>query len=95
MLTEDQYNVVKEMLVERMSKYRRNSFKLRQLYEIMSNEAREKAYIDFTYQEFREMFIKECVNGNIPRHKFTIAEEGFLDRKNRVPYANIKVETFK
>ena len=94
-MNENQYEFVKNLLVERMTKYRRNSFKLQQLYDIILDEVREKAYIDFTYQEFYDIFVKECVNGNIPKHKFTITEEGFLDAHDRYPYAKIKVEIFK
>jgi hypothetical protein len=37
MLNEDQYNYVKDILVDRMSKYRRNSFRLDRLYAIIED----------------------------------------------------------
>jgi hypothetical protein len=89
--TAEQYNYVKEMLVTRMSNYRRGSFKLQNLYEILAEKASTNAYIDISYQEFRNMFEKECIKGNIPNHTFTIAEEGYLDKKKRFPYANVQV----
>lgn len=90
--SESKYDYVKEILVGRMSKYRRNSFKLERLYDIIHSKTEEEAYVDFTYQEFYDMFKKECINGNIPLRKFEIAEEGFLDKKKKFPYAVIHVE---
>lgn len=90
--TQDQYDYVKDLLVTRMSNYRRNSFKLQRLYEIISTQANDKAYIQFSYKEFYDMFVKECVNGNIPDHTFKILEEGFYDNYERVPYANVHVD---
>lgn len=90
--TQDQYDYVKNLLVTRMSGYRRNSFKLQRLYEIISTTVENQAYVDISYKEFYDMFVKECVNGNIPDHKFTIVEEGFLDKKKNYPYANIQVD---
>lgn len=90
--TPEQYDYVKNLLVGRMATYRRNSFKLQSLYEIIAETASSQAYVDFSYQEFYDMFVKECVNGNIPDHKFSIEEEGFLDAKKNYPYARIKVE---
>lgn len=75
-----------------MTNYRRNSFKLQRLYEVISEDAETKAYISFSYQEFYDMFVKECINGKIPRHRFIIKEEGFLDPKGKFPYANIQVD---
>lgn len=89
--TESKYNYVKDILVGRMSKYRRNSFKLERLYDIIHEITDREAYIDFSYQEFYDMFKKECVHGNIPLRIFEIAEEGFLDKKQRYPYAVIHV----
>lgn len=90
--TSEQYDFVKDLLVTRMSNYRRNSFKLQRLYEIISTQARDKAYIQFSYKEFYDMFVKECVNGNIPNHTFKILNEGFYDNFGRVPYADIHVD---
>lgn len=89
---ESQYNYVKDILVSRMSGYRRNSFKLRRLYSIIAEKANDEAYIDFSYEEFYEMFVKECINGNIPDHKFAIAEQGYLDYSKKQPYHNISVD---
>lgn len=90
--TEERYNYVKNILVTRMSGYRRNSFKLQRLYEIISETANDQAYIEFSYKEFYDMFVKECVNGNIPDHSFKIVEEGYLDSHQQYPYANIHVD---
>lgn len=62
------------------------------MYEIISETANDQAYINFSYQEFYDMFVKECVNGNIPDHTFKIVEEGYLDVNEKYPYANIQVD---
>lgn len=89
---ESQYDYVKEILLKRMSKYNRNSFQLERLYTIIHDQTQADAYIQFSYKEFYDMFVKECVNGNIPNHKFSIASEGFLDKKKKYPFANIRVD---
>ena len=88
------YDYVKDVLLKRMSRYRRNSFKLQRLYNIIQEQVNDEAYISFSYNEFREMFIEEYVNGNIPLRKFEIVEEGFLDRLDRLPYAIVHVTVF-
>lgn len=87
--TQAQYDYVKEILLKRMKDYRRDSFKLQKLFEIILKTASTEAYIDFSYKEFYDMFVKECVGNKIPNHTFTIAEEGYLDIHKRYPYANI------
>ena len=88
----EKYNYVKNILVERMSKYRRDSFKLERLYEIIQDTTDQEAYITFTYDEFYNMFKKEVINGAIPYRKFSIVKEGFLDKKCRYPFAHIHVD---
>lgn len=95
MLNTEQYNYIKDILVDRMSKYRRTSFQLQRLYEIMLEKIESEAYISFSYDDFRNMFINECVIKSIPKHKFKIEEEGYLDKKQKYPYANVKVEILK
>ena len=90
--TQDKYDYVKNILVKRMSGYRRNSFKLESLYKIIRDSTESDAYITFSYQEFYNMFKKECIDGNIPYRKFSISKEGFLDKKQKYPYAAIHVE---
>lgn len=94
MLNNEQYNFVKDILVDRMSRYRRNTFQLQRLYEILLEKLESETYISFSYEEFRNMFMKEIIQGNIPNHKFSILEEGYLDKKQKYPYANIGVEVF-
>lgn len=94
MLNNEQYNYVKEILIDRMSKYRRNSFQLQRLYEILLEKLEAETYITFSYDEFKNIFMKEVIQGNIPNHRFTILEEGYLDKKQKYPYANIGVEVF-
>lgn len=91
-MNDSQYKYVKDILVDRMSRYRRSSFQLQRLYEIISKGVEEDGYFTFPYEDFYNMFTKECINGNIPNRKFSISEEGFLDKKKRYPYANIHVE---
>ncbi len=94
---ENQYNTVKEILVEYALKHRkdRNTFKLEEWYEIISEKAHDKAYIEFSYEEFYEVFKKELVNGNFSDRKFIIIEEGFLDVNNKYPYAKGHIEWIK
>lgn len=87
-----QYDYVKNILVERMSGYRRKSFKLQRLHEIIADTVETQAYIHLEYPEFRDMFVKECIVNKIPDHTFTIAEEGYLDKRQRYPYAEILVD---
>lgn len=89
--TDAKYEYVKSLLVERMSKYHRESFQLQRLYSIIHETAQTESYVTFDYSEFRDMFIKECVNGKIPNRKFEIVKEGFLDFKGKVPYAKVHV----
>lgn len=95
MLNEAQYDYVKGLLVERMSKYRRNSFRLDRLYNIIHEQTNSESYVTFTYDDFYKMFQAECVSGKIPYRKFSISEEGFLDKKKKYPYANVSVEVLK
>lgn len=94
MLNEDQYNYVKDILVDRMSKYRRNSFRLDRLYVIIEDKTNSDSYVSFEYSEFRDMFKKECVDGHIPNREFSIVEEGYLDAHERYPYAKVTVKVF-
>lgn len=87
----EQYEYVKNLLIDRVSGYKRSSFQLQRLYDSFSEEIKDTAYIEFTYSDFRDLFIKECVNGKIPKRIFKISEEGFLDKKHRYPYAKISV----
>lgn len=90
--TASKYDYVKDILVTRMSKYRRNSFQLQRLYEIIREQTCLTAYVDFSYKEFRDMFQKECVDGNIPYRQFKVVNEGFLDKKQHFPCATVEVK---
>lgn len=90
--TQEQYDYVKNILVTRMSNYYRPQFKLRKLYEIISEKTSDEAYFSFDYSDFYKMFVEECINKEIPNHKFKITDEGYLDVRQRIPYANIAVD---
>lgn len=92
MLNRSQYDYVKDILVERMSKYHRKSFQLQRLYENILEKTETEAYIQFDYDEFKKMFVAEIVQNKKINRNFRIVEEGFLDRKHKYPYAIINVE---
>lgn len=92
MLNNAQYDYVKNILIEKMSRYRRKSFQLQRLYENILLKTEEEAYIQFDYDDFKKMFIAECVQNKNLDHNFTIVEDGYLDKKQKYPYTTINVE---
>lgn len=90
----NQYEAVKEILVEKAAKQRkdRTTIKTRQWYAIILELAMDKFYIDFSYEEFYEMFKKEVLNGSFVDRKFHIKKEGFLDFSEKMHYAEICME---
>lgn len=90
----NQYEAVKEILVEKAAKQRkdRTTIKTRKWYAIILELAMDKFYIDFSYEEFYEIFKKEVLNGSFADRKFHIKKEGFLDFSEKEHYAEILIE---
>ena len=93
--TPERYSYVKNILLTRMSYINRPKFYLQRLHTAICGQTSNEAYFDFTYDEFYDMFIKECIGTKsslITGRKFEIADQGFLDKKKNFPYAKVSVE---
>lgn len=90
----NQYEAVKEILVEKAATQRkdRTTIKTRKWFAIILELAMDKFYIDFSYEEFYEIFKKEVLNGSIADRKFHIKKEGLLDFSEKKHYAEISIE---
>lgn len=90
----NQYEAVKEILVEKAAKQRKDrpNIKTREWYAIILERAMDKFYIDFSYEEFYEIFKNEVLNGSFVDRKFHIKKEGFLDFSEKEHYAEIFIE---
>lgn len=90
----NQYEAVKEILVEKAAMQRKDrpNIKTREWYELILQRAMDKFYIDFSYEEFYEIFKNEVLNGSFVDRKFHIKKEGFLDFSEKEHYAEIFIE---
>ena len=93
--TEERYNYVKQLLFNRLRYLTRSSFRLHKLHATLREQTLASAYFDFSYKEFYDMFQEHFAGTKSVKttgKKFEIVEQGFLDKKERFPYAVVSVE---